>query len=197
MQHRCQGALAVTSRTGEDWAHSRARRMFRARVRLSMRRGEKVSQAAFGALLAARLGRAKDITAATVSRWESGDATPDLATLEAVAELCDIDPGWLAFGAQSQAPAPAPEPVLEPLDARPRTFEYLVNHQALVAMQFELDEANLASGFRQRESARHARAMKGLRGLSSSARIPGIATSARAPEAPSESTSPEGPEQVE
>jgi transcriptional regulator with XRE-family HTH domain len=93
---------------GSDPNESFGQRMFRARVELSARLGEKVPQDGFGLLVARRLGREKPITAATVSRWEAGEGVPDLATIQAAAELSGVDPGWLAFGSRSQAPAPGP-----------------------------------------------------------------------------------------
>ena len=65
-----------------------------------------MSQERLGGLLSAQLGREQPISGATISRWESNDATPDLATLEALAVVCRVDPGWLAFGERSKAPAP-------------------------------------------------------------------------------------------
>lgn len=42
----------------------------------------------------------------TVSRWATGEQKPDLATIEAIAAVCGVDPGWIAFGEKTGAPAP-------------------------------------------------------------------------------------------
>ena len=77
-----------------------------ARFEASALRGEKLSQERLGALVSRELAKGAPITAATVSRWESGDAAPSVASLAAVARVCGVDPGWLAFGADSAAPGP-------------------------------------------------------------------------------------------
>jgi transcriptional regulator with XRE-family HTH domain len=94
------------SRVTGDRAAQLAERILQARLAYSMATKSKVSQEALGALVSERLGREQRITGATVSRWESGGAVPDLATVEAIAEVCGVDPGWLAFGEKSAAPAP-------------------------------------------------------------------------------------------
>ncbi|MGI9079043.1 MAG: hypothetical protein ACR2G6_17195 [Gemmatimonadaceae bacterium] len=71
------------------------------------------TQTEFGLVLAHRLRRERPIPAATVSRWESDSALPDLTTLRAIGQVARVDPGWLAFGADSLAPTPLdrlPEP---------------------------------------------------------------------------------------
>jgi transcriptional regulator with XRE-family HTH domain len=81
-------------------------RIFHARLEASAQRREQLSQHAVGALVAELLRRRRPITAATVSRWESGDALPSLPTVDAIARACGVDPGWLAFGERSRAPSP-------------------------------------------------------------------------------------------
>lgn len=82
------------------------RRILRARLELSVRGTQKVTQERLGQLVAEHTERAQRITGATVSRWESGESTPDIQTLEAIAVVCSVDPGWLAFGEKSRAPSP-------------------------------------------------------------------------------------------
>jgi len=68
--------------------------------------GFRLSQEEFGGMLAVHLGREKALTGATISRWESGEATPDITTIRAIASLVDFDPGWLAFGDKTEARGP-------------------------------------------------------------------------------------------
>lgn len=82
-----------------------ANRMFEARLRLTATARRSVSLAEMGELVGAKLGR-EGFTATAVSRWMSGLQEPELAAIDAIADVCGVDPGWLAFGARSQAPAP-------------------------------------------------------------------------------------------
>ena len=69
---------------------------------------ERVSPGAFAALIEERLraaGHPRAVPPSEVVTWFA-DAVPDLHTTQAIAEACDVDPGWLAFGAASRAPAP-------------------------------------------------------------------------------------------
>ena len=63
------------------------------------------SQGGFAFLVGEGLGR-EPVSAATISRWESGESIPDLSTLLQISRLAGVDPGWLAFGQASRAPAP-------------------------------------------------------------------------------------------
>jgi transcriptional regulator with XRE-family HTH domain len=81
-------------------------RILIARFEASALRGEKLSQERLGGLVSRELSKGAPVTAATVSRWESGDTVPSVTTLAAVARVCGVDPGWLAFGAESAAPGP-------------------------------------------------------------------------------------------
>ena len=58
----------------------------------------------FGQRIGTRLMRPA-IPPATIMEWFAG-TMPDVQTIQAVAEVCGVDPGWLAFGAASGAPAP-------------------------------------------------------------------------------------------
>ena len=98
-----------------------ASRILMARMELSASMGEKVSQERLGVMAASYLRRDRPITGATVSRWEAGETVPDLETVKAVAVVCGVDPGWLAYGSASNAPAPRDritDPVLRRLRAR-------------------------------------------------------------------------------
>src|SRR5215216_1196606 len=58
----------------------------------------------FGQRIGARLLRPA-VPPSTIMDWFAG-TVPDVATIQAVAEVCGVDPGWLAFGTASEAPAP-------------------------------------------------------------------------------------------
>jgi transcriptional regulator with XRE-family HTH domain len=81
-------------------------RILIARFEASALRSEKLSQERLGALVSRELSKGAPVTAATVSRWESGDTVPSVTTIAAIARVCGVDPGWLAFGAESAAPGP-------------------------------------------------------------------------------------------
>ena len=81
-------------------------RILIARFEASALRSEKLSQERLGALISRELSKGAPVTAATVSRWESGDTVPSVTTIAAIARVCGVDPGWLAFGAESAAPSP-------------------------------------------------------------------------------------------
>lgn len=74
-----------------------------ARLFLGSSEGRTVSNAEFGKRVGAALGR-DPIDQSAVSRW--GRTVPDVKTLEAIASVCDVDPGWLAFGDKSSAVPP-------------------------------------------------------------------------------------------
>lgn len=76
------------------------------RALVQVRTKVRTSQRDFGALVARKLGLPKALSKMTVSRWESGTSEPGLTTLSCIAELAGVDPGWLAFGKQSEAPDP-------------------------------------------------------------------------------------------
>lgn len=47
------------------------------------------------------------VASSTVSRWEADEKKPeDLDTVLGLAKTLKVDPGWLAFGELSSAPAP-------------------------------------------------------------------------------------------
>ena len=82
------------------------RRILRARIELADAGYRKPSQTDLGVLVGRYLGLPKGVTAATVSRWEADQTVPDIETVGAIAAVCNVDPGWLAFGERSRAPGP-------------------------------------------------------------------------------------------
>lgn len=78
--------------------------MLAARLQLDHAMARRVRGPEFARLVRDALGR-ETLTASTVQRWEEG-SEPDLATIAAIASVCGVDPGWLAFGAASKAPPP-------------------------------------------------------------------------------------------
>lgn len=89
----------------EPWKAELAERIGKAfkQYNAATLRGGELSQAELGAKVAKRLGLAKALTQAAVSRWMNPDdpAAPDPPTLEAIAEILSVDKSWLAFGASS------------------------------------------------------------------------------------------------
>lgn len=73
-------------------------------LRLQATEGKEVDQKE----IAKRAGKAlkrKPFSQATVSRWFNG-TVPDVETVGGLALALKVDPGWLAFGEASAAPAP-------------------------------------------------------------------------------------------
>ena len=69
---------------------------------------ERVSPGALAELVSARLaaaGTPRTVSSDEVVTWFA-DSLPDLRTTAAIAEVCGVDPGWLAFGPASAAPSP-------------------------------------------------------------------------------------------
>jgi hypothetical protein len=85
---------------------------------LNRAKGERVSFAELGALLARRMPwRKTPLDQAITFRLESGERSARVEEIAAmVTVLRDhgimVDPGWLAFGDESRAPAPDPEALL-------------------------------------------------------------------------------------
>ena len=80
-------------------------RLFFTRNLLERHLGKKVTTGQLGELVAERLGRSP-LSAATISQWMSGTQAMSLEAVRAFAEVCGVDPGWLAFGAASRALGP-------------------------------------------------------------------------------------------
>ena len=51
------------------------------------------------------LRRADEFSPSSASRWKNGEM-PNVPTIAAIAKYFYVDPGWLAFGELSMAPAP-------------------------------------------------------------------------------------------
>lgn len=80
-------------------------RMFVGLIAAATAHRGKVSQEDIREDVARRLKR-PGLTAAAVSRHFNGRIPRDLKTLLAYAQAMGVDPGWLAFGPDSKAPAP-------------------------------------------------------------------------------------------
>lgn len=60
------------------------------------------------------MGRALHVGPRTVKRWRSGETQPKtLWEILKLAEYCGVDPGWLAFGARTEARPPLAAPAIE------------------------------------------------------------------------------------
>ena len=95
----CQG-LDLSARLMQTFA-DRYRAAFK---RLEMMEGGDVTNLEMAERVAVFLER-KPVSAVSASRWKNG-AVPDLGIIGALAEICGVDPGWLAFGESTGAPAP-------------------------------------------------------------------------------------------
>ena len=83
-----------------------------------------MTQEAFASLVGEQLGR-PTVGKVMISRWEQGKAVPTLESLLAVAKAAAVDPGWLAFGDESQAPPPERFLPQEFFEGLPATLEAL------------------------------------------------------------------------
>lgn len=90
-------------------------RFFDAWAHLDQRERRRVSGVEFARRVGKEL-KSSPPSGSTVGRWKEG-TIPDITTVAAIARACDVDPGWLAFGHLSGAPAP---PMAELADAMPR-----------------------------------------------------------------------------
>ncbi len=104
-------------------------RLFFARNFLERQLGQKVTTGQLGQLMAERLGR-QPFSASSVSQWMSGKQGMSLEAVRALAELCGLDPGWLAFGEASAAPEPERATGTAALLALVRTQYELWNRRA-------------------------------------------------------------------
>lgn len=90
-----------------DTDEALAARMFAAKNHLERLRHRDVTLAELGELVAQQLGRQKAFDPSVVARWIKGRQDPDTRDAWlALAETLQVDPGWLAFGDASSAPAP-------------------------------------------------------------------------------------------
>lgn len=81
-------------------------RMFHAFTLLRLRRGE-LSQAWVADQLGKVMGKREGYSPSAVSRWMGGQEPGELETIIGLAQVLEVDPGWLAFGDASRAPAPS------------------------------------------------------------------------------------------
>jgi len=72
-------------------------RMYSALKRLEFGLGRDVTQGQLAEMVSAHLGESKAKDQTTVGRWFRG-TIPDVHIIEAIAEVCGVEPGWLAFG---------------------------------------------------------------------------------------------------
>ena len=82
-----------------------AQRLFRAWYLFQLKKGGSATQEWLGRQVGKKLVDREPLSQSAVSRWMKG-AKPDLETIAAIAEVLQVDPGWLAFGELSRAPAP-------------------------------------------------------------------------------------------
>jgi len=83
-------------------------RILIARFEASALRSEKLSQERLGGLVSRELLKGAPVTAATVSRWESGDTVPSVTTIAAIARF--LDDGLAAARGEAIADSVAAEP---------------------------------------------------------------------------------------
>ena len=80
-------------------------RLLEAFLHLSGQAGRKLGYRDLGDRVGEILGEGP-INQSKLTRWFNGETEPDLREVRAIAKACGVDPGWLAFGEASQAPAP-------------------------------------------------------------------------------------------
>lgn len=88
--------------------------MFTVRLLMGEAVGCKVTLGEVGQMLGDELGRERPYSPTSVLEWEKGVSQPGVDVLAALARVStgagvEVDPGWLAFGAESCAPAPVGE----------------------------------------------------------------------------------------
>lgn len=82
-----------------------AERLYASLLHLAAREGKEVSDTEVGRRVGKRLGRGA-LGYGAVYKWKRG-TVPGVSTVLAIAAVCGVDPGWLGFGEDSRAPAPA------------------------------------------------------------------------------------------
>lgn len=82
-----------------------AQRLFRSWYLFQLKKGGTATQSWLGAQVGRKVAPRVSISQSAVSRWMKG-SRPDLEVIAAIAETLNVDPGWLAFGELSAAPAP-------------------------------------------------------------------------------------------
>jgi transcriptional regulator with XRE-family HTH domain len=79
-------------------------RLHAARLHLAAVEGRTIGDAELARRVAKRLPSGR-MDESLVGKWRRG-TVPSVAKIAALAQECDVDPGWLAFGDRSTAPAP-------------------------------------------------------------------------------------------
>lgn len=93
--------------SGDAFLRGFGRRLRAARLWLDSREPRPVGNAELGRRIGVLLGKTnKAVHESAVGRW-GRTAVPDARTVAAIGQACGVDPGWLAFGDASAAPAPA------------------------------------------------------------------------------------------
>lgn len=67
--------------------------------------GRDIGHQEFADMLAGTPG-GKRVSQGSVSKWMNGEVHPQLELIPAIAYVLNVDPGWLAFGDDSEAPMP-------------------------------------------------------------------------------------------
>ena len=69
-------------------------------------RKRKIENSEIGRRVAEKMGREEPYRSQSVGRWLE-ESEPGLDVIVGLAEVLGVDPGWLAFGEASKAPAPS------------------------------------------------------------------------------------------
>lgn len=102
----CQGRVFAHPAPVAD--NELARRFFLAQQRQEHALGRRLPLEEIGGAVARVLGRSVPIAPSVVRRWLRGISEPDRLTLQALADIFDVSPGWLAFGeAEARRAMPA------------------------------------------------------------------------------------------
>lgn len=112
-------------------------------LHLQRRMRRKVTQLEVGQAVAVMLGRG-EITSAVVSRYFTGKREMDLVEIAAYAKVLGVDPGWLAFGTDSEAPAP--EGWTPPVTSEERDRAYDLANRLQAVVQEEVEKGKKADG---------------------------------------------------
>jgi transcriptional regulator with XRE-family HTH domain len=73
---------------------------------LHRKEGKFVPKVEIGRRVGEMLRRDKPFNPSAANKWFNEGSVPDVGTIAALATVLQVDPGWLAFGDASQAPAP-------------------------------------------------------------------------------------------
>lgn len=116
---------------------------FAQRLRRAIRRfedrslgGMTVKQEEFAQAVSLELGKRPAYSGSAVGKWLAGIA-PDIETIAAVATVCTVRPGWLAFAEEPMVGTPgAPDVTIEEKDTPAQTMaDYLAKRRAELRKQ--------------------------------------------------------------